>query len=944
MIPATTVIRRMPCPRVRRSVGLTLLTAWVGMWAAGERAGNAGRVAEEFFETHVRPVLVEHCFQCHGATKQESGLRLDSRAAILRGGDGERPVVVPGRPEASRLIEAIGYRGAIQMPPDRRLSDRQIAALTQWVRAGLPWPKGRDAPAAAATAAVERRDTAGRSHWSLQPIHRHLPPTGRREPSRETEIDAWAAAGLRRAGMGPSPRADRPTLIRRLTYDLIGLPPTPEQVDAFLRDTAPDAYQRLVDRLLASPHYGERWGRHWLDVARYADTRGYAFGRERRFPYAYTYRDYVIRAWNEDLPYDRLVLEQLAADQLPDLRGRWHLAAMGFLTVGRRYNNLHDDIDDQIDVVTRGLLGLTVACARCHDHKYDPIETEDYYALYGVFASCREPEEGPLIVDVGSDPKYAAFREELARRQAAIERYRAERLHALIDTSRRHVTDYLIRVASKQPEALLRKQAMLSLTREELKPRLVERWRRFLAKRSKEEDRVFGPWHALLAVDDTRFAEDAGRVLDAWRTADPQRINGLVGQRLLAAPPATKIALAQRYGRLFEEVYAAWRSAGGDDRALASLDADQQELAHLLLDEGTPTALSAGMLGGYLSRQEAAKLKALQKKIDTWKVESPAAPPRAMVLVDRERPRDAAVLIRGNPGRRGPRVPRRFLRLLSGPGAPPFRHGSGRLELARAITDPDNPLTARVLVNRVWMHHLAAPLVDSPSDFGVRCRAPVQGEILDALARYLIDHRWSVKRLHRWIVCSHVYRQTSGDRPRCRRIDPENRLLWRMNRRRLEFEPMRDTLLALAGRLDPTIGGRPMDWRRGVVGRRRAVYGLIDRQDLPGLLRTFDFASPDQSTARRPATTVPAQALFLMNNPFVIECAKAVAARVSASGALEPPERIERLYRMVFCRAPTPFERQVGQQFLAAARQLHADPWPPYAQLLLMTNELHFVE
>jgi len=934
--------------------------------AAADAESVARRAAETFFETRVRPVLAKHCIACHGAKKQERRLRLDSRRGILRGGERGTRVVQPGQPEKSLLVEAIGYRGEIQMPPDGQLTEQQVHDLTEWVRLGLPWPGG-SGELRPVDAVETRLDAARRSHWSLQPISRRTPRVDPRHGWVATEIDAWIAGRLDQAHLTPSPPADRRTWIRRVTYDLTGLPPTAEQVATFLGDGAPDAYQRLVDRLLASPHYGERWGRHWLDVARYADTRGYAFGRERRYPYAYTYRDYVIRAMNEDLPYNRFVVEQLAADRLDDLDGKWHLAAMGLLTVGRRFNNPHDDIDDQIDVVTRGLLGLTVGCARCHDHKYDPIKTDDYYSLYGIFASSREPNDRPLITDAEASPGYARFKAELAKRRAALARYRAERLVALIDTSRRRVTDYLVRVVSDQPEVLLQKEVMLSLSGEELKPRLVERWRRFLDKRATATDRVFGPWRALVGLANDRFVAEAPGVIAGWGDADSRRINGLVRQRLTAAPIASKIALAQCYGHLLEDVYAVWKEAGGNREALGTLSDDQREVARLLLAEGTPTAISDAMLSGYLSRQEGATLRALQKKIDRLEVESPAAPARAMVLVDRPKPHDARVLIRGNPSRPGRRVPRRFLQVLGGDARQPFTNGSGRLELARAIVAPDNPLTARVLVNRMWMHHLAEPLVRTPSDFGLRCDPPSHPELLDALARFLMDHRWSLKRLHRWIVCSYVYGQSSLDRPACRGIDPENRLLWRMNRTRLEFEPIRDTLLAVAGNLDMSVGGKPMDWSHGVTGRRRAVYGLVDRQDLPNLLRTFDFASPDQSAARRTTTMVPAQALFLMNSPFVVRQAKAVAARVLRMAGTEPAERIEVMYRIVLGRPPTPVEREVGQRFVAAAngedvpvgegdrradrKPSPGDPrtvgthlWQQYAQMLLMTNELMFID
>ena len=352
---------------------------------------------EEFFEKKVRPILAARCLDCHGPKKEESGFRLDSRQAALDGGDSGERAVVPGEPDRSLLVKAINHTGDIHMPPDNKLPPEQIEILTDWIQQGLPWPAS-DQASLAQQSAADRAPDHRATHWAYQPIaNPTLPPIRTPHAALRNPIDAFVLARLEAANLTPSPPADRRTLIRRASFDLIGLPPTPEDVEAFLADDRPDAYERLIDRLLASPHYGERWGRHWLDVARYADTKGYAFAQERRYPYAYTYRDYVIRAFNDDLPYDQFVTEQLAADRLPLGDDKSSLAALGFLTTGRKFNNTQDDIDDQIDATTRGLLGLTVACARCHDHKYDAIPTEDYYSLYGVFASCSPPAELPLI-------------------------------------------------------------------------------------------------------------------------------------------------------------------------------------------------------------------------------------------------------------------------------------------------------------------------------------------------------------------------------------------------------------------------------------------------------------------------------------------------------------------------------------------------------------------
>ncbi len=531
----------------------------------------------------------------------------------------------------------------------------------------------------------------------------------------------------------------------------------------------------------ASPNYGERWGRHWLDVARYADTKGYVFTEERRYPYSYTYRDYVIRAFNDDLPYDQFIMQQLAADQLPLGDDKRPLAAMGFLTLGRRFlNNTHDIIDDRIDVTMRGLQGLTVACARCHDHKFDPIPTKDYYSLYGVFASSVEPADLPLLGKPERTEATIAYEAELKKRQEVV----------------------------------------------------------------------------------TKFKEDHKAELSA-------------------------------NNRKFRD-----------------------------------------------------ELKGLEKKVEQWKVSGPASPPRAMILADAPKPRTPRVLVRGNPGNPGPEVPRQFVEVLAGEGRKPFTKGSGRLELAQAIAAQDNPLTARVLVNRIWQHHFGAGLVRTPSDFGLRGEPPTHPELLDWLAATFVEQGWSIKQLHRTILLSSVYRQSSEGDAKTTANDPENRLLGRMNRQRLDFEALRDSLLFVGGRLDTTAGGPGVEITTAPFPTRRTVYGFIERQNLPGVFRTFDFASPDTCTAQRHTTTVPQQALFLMNSPFVVEQAKRSAARTN--GIVKEELRIDRLYRMALGRAAEADELATALRFLSAAKaagELQGlTPWEQYAQVLLLSNEFAFVD
>ncbi|MFO0867817.1 MAG: PSD1 and planctomycete cytochrome C domain-containing protein [Pirellulales bacterium] len=908
---------------------------------------------EKFFEDRVRPLLAAKCWQCHGPTKQENDLRLDARASLLGNSSSGGPVTVPGHPDRSLLIKAVRHEGELKMPPEEKLPASDIELLETWVRQGLPWPATSQpaAPLTAADRAVGDRAT----HWSYQPVVRPPVPSPVQRTRLRTGADAFIAAQQEAALVTFSPDADRRTMVRRLYLDLLGLPPDMEISDEVLADESPDAVARLVDRLLASPHYGERWGRHWLDVARYADTKGYAFAQERRYPFAYTYRDYVVRAFNEDTPFDQFVLEQLAADQLSSADAS-RLAALGFLTTGRKFNNPHDDIDDKIDVVGRGLLGLTVGCARCHDHKYDAIPMEDYYGLYGVFASCHEPGELPLIGHPVQNAAYQAYEKELQALQAKVNEFVQRKRGEHRDLARRLVTDYLARILADQPTVILEKLGFLVGKPDELRPKLVERWRDFLKQRAQPNDPVLGPWAELAALRPAAggppFAELAAPILTRWQgvpegTAAGQ-LNPLVKQALAAQPPRERIELAKIYGQLLTQVYQQWQQAGSNSAAEAQLSEAQRQVLQLLVAAGSPTDLSDVDLKGVLNRAEGNEQKELQKKVDAFQASSPAAPPRAMIVADNAQPHQPHVFLRGNPARPGKAVPRQFLLVAAGPERQPFRQGSGRLELAQAIVAPHNPLTRRVLVNRLWMYHLGEPLVSTPSDFGVRVAAPPQRELLDYLAATLLETGWSLKALQREIVLSTTFGQSSLDRPTARAVDAENRLYWRMNRKRLEFEPLRDSLLAVSGQLDASLYGRPAELTRPPFTSRRSVYGYIDRQDLPNLFRVFDLASPDQSSERRPRTTVPQQALFLLNSPFVIDQARALVRLPEIVGASDDDARVAALYRRVLGRTPTDAERSLGRQFVAAAGEPAGDRrlsgWEQYAQLLLLTNEIAFVD
>lgn len=678
---------------------LCLLSGLVGpIYAAGPAPTPEGI---EFFETHIRPVLVNKCYECHSgkSKKIRAGLRLDTAERMRAGGE-SGPAIVPNKPEESLLISALRYQSN-EMPPSGKLPDAVINDFVKWISLGAPDPRTEATP----MAEKNQKTTAKadpKEHWSFKHPQRTAPPNVTHAAAARNDVDRFVLARLEAKGLSPSPQAPARALYRRLYYDLIGLPPTAEELDAFAADPSDAKYEAAVDRLLDSPRFGERWARHWLDVARYADTKGYVFEEDRNYKQAYTYRDWVIASFNSDRPFDKFIVAQIAADQIDD---KSCAPATGFLTLGRRFLNVPQDIiNDRIDVVSRGVMGLTVACARCHDHKFDPISAADYYAMYGVFASATE------------------------------------------------------------------------------KPR-----------------------------------EDA--------------------------PP---------------------------------------------------------------------------------------------LLVDNDKPYDPVVFLRGDPGSPGAKVDRRFVTILSPDSKPvAFQHGSGRREMAEAVASRDNPLTARVWVNRVWDHLFGSGIVDTPSDFGVRGTPPTHPELLDTLACELMDDGWSTKRLIRRLVLSNTYRQSSQSRADCVAVDPENKLYWRANRRRLDLESLRDSLIAVAGRLDEKMGGPSVSLTDAPFSTRRSVYGFIERQNLPAFFRTFDFANPNTHTPERPQTTAPQQALFLMNSPFAIEQATFLAERAETEGVagVEPKaspqtanvqgnaaanrvRRINRLFRLTLGREPALDELTDALEFI----------------------------
>lgn len=906
----------------RRYWGNRRYPAWwtIGLGCVAFALGwvvQCGAAETDFFENQIRPLLADRCYECHSAKggKIKGGLALDTGAGLRKGGT-SGALFVAGQPDASLIVQAV--RGTAhdlkRMPTEGGpLTAEQIDRLVAWIRDGASLP----ADAVAESVSDPKR------HWAYQkPVARPVPTGPSGAPLASNPLDAFLAAAQKSRGVVPGGSADRRTLLRRVSMDITGLPPTPAEMEAFLADETAGAYERAVDRLLASPRYGERWGRHWLDVARYADTKGYVFEEERRYPASFTYRDWVVGALNRDVPYDQFIICQIAGDTVATEQDKSPLAALGFLTLGRRFlNNQPDIIDDRLDVVFRGLQGLTVQCARCHDHKSDPIPTSDYYSLYGVFASSHEPDPKPLI---GANPnpvltqKYEAER---AKREKERNDFMAAKVEQARKELRERIGDYLLavhdaRTAGDKREELIRAR--------KLSPAVVNRWQGRLETWAKAPHPIFGPYLAWTTLPTNDLATRAPELARGYaaNSVSTNRLNPLVASLFGSNAPVSVPELTARYAALFQQIEAEWQTiAKTGGKALP--DADREALREVLYGAESPVSVDWDLAYRLVPTPDQQRYRALQRRLDELEATDPGAPLRAMALLDNETPVEPVVFKRGNPGNHGPKVPRQFLGILQ-PDRTPFKKGSGRYELAQAIASRDNPLTARVMVNRIWLEYFGAPLVRTPSDFGVKADPPVHPEILDWLAVWFMDNGWSLKKLHRLILTSEAYRRTSDPADSATRLanegaDPANVTLWRMNRKRADFEALRDSLLFVSGNLDLGIGGQAVEIYNNQPVNRRTLYGFIDRQNLPGLLRAFDFASPDTSASMRYQTTVPQQALYFLNSPFVVDIARRFAARPDVVGAGSDDARIAILYQHAFQREPEPAERVAARQFLARA-------------------------
>jgi hypothetical protein len=880
---------------------LVLLAATAGALLAQPAPGS---VDADFFETKIRPLFAEKCYACHTDTHM-GGLQLDSREHFLKGGK-SGPIAVPGDPSASLLVKALRYDGTPKMPPTGKLSDGQIAAVETWVKAGAIWPQNGPRNRETALKSQPYIITAEqRAFWSFQPVRAVVPPEVKDAEWGHTPIDRFIAAKLEARGLHPVRRADRRTLIRRATYDLTGLPPTAEDVDAFEHDRSSDAFAAVIDRLLASPRYGERWGRLWLDVARYSDDR-LDSERDNPYPASFRYRDWVIQAIQNDMPYDVFVKAQIAGDQLPDHEK--YEAGLGFYALSPEMQ------DDRVDATARGFLGLTVACAQCHDHKYDPIPTRDFYSLMGIFRN----------TDLREVPLAPAEAVDAYKKQDALIQEKEKELKEYVDAQSAQLGLIL---ASNTARYLLASGQQWSETVDAaagpaLDQETLARWTKYLGDPEKQHP-FLKDWYAATTDDQRAHAAGEFQTQVLAVIAEKTHIDDENHIRLGLNPSRGDLANANLVS-LDRAKFGLWEDLLGEHGVLhygdVKKDAKKEE-----------AKIDRFLSGVWLEHliQLRAQLAALKKDL-------PPAYPVLQTIADKEKPEEQHVWIRGDASNPGDPAPPHFLSILS-PGEPqPFARGKERLELAEAIASPANPLTARVIVNRVWQHHFGYGLVRTPSNLGAQGDRPSHPELLDYLAGRFIREGWSLKKLHREIMLTAAYALSDEPSSRNYAEDPDNRLLWRYNRRRLDAESLRDSLLYVSGKLDLQAGGPAV--RLDEKNNRRTVYAYISRRQIDPMLALFDFPNPNNTSEQRLQTTVPLQKLFFMNSPFVIDQSTALSERIAAA-ASGNEQRITATYRLVLQRDPTAEERKLAHEFITR----NGGAWPAYTQVLLSSNEFTYL-
>ncbi len=958
---------------------IALVTSLPCVWAEDPQPAAKLLTADQtdFFEKKIRPVLVKHCYQCHSqeartANLLKGGLLLDSREGFLTGGD-SGSAIEPGKPDESLLLEALRYE-TIKMPPKGKLPAAVIADFEAWVKLGAPDPRDGQAPVKPAGIDV----SAGRRHWSYQPLSRPPLPAVQNHAWPSNEIDRFILAGLDAKGLKPVADADRVTLIRRLYYDLLGLPPSPQQIDDFLDDKQADAYERLVDRLIASPQFGERWGRHWLDVVRYGESftlRGFIM------PEAWRYRDYVIESFNADRPYDQFLREQVAGDLLPanTLADKQRQAvATTFLVLGN--TNLEeqdkvqlrmDVVDEQLDVITKGFLAQTVTCARCHDHKFDPIPTRDYYALAGILRNAKTLEhanvskwlELPLPVDDESQVKFQRHETLVANLQNQIKAAQ-DLAKVLAAAAGANAGTVLEVVAARDLPGIVVDDAQAKKVGEWKQSQHSKRYIGDGYLHDLDGDKgtktlTFQPDLPKSGLYEVRLAYSPG---DNRTAGAPVTIFSADGEKTIQInekmPPPIEgrfVSLGQFRFEQNGQGFVIVANEGTKGHVIA--DAVQFIPAETGDTAATPTPATTNEKpkneAAQATQRQADEIKRLERELKQLTAQAPQRP-KYMSVQEEKTVEDCAIHIRGTVHNLGAKAPRGFLSVVTTgtPSALPANQ-SGRRELGDWLASHDNPLPARVMANRVWHWLLGSGLVRTTDNFGTTGEAPSHPELLDHLATRFIDDNWSVKSLVRQIVLSRAYRLSSVASPSLQKDDSDNRLFGHAHRRRQDAEGLLDAMLSASGQLDlqaggPTIrAGTDADFGYQFALPRRAVYWPVLRNALPELFEVFDFPDPSMVVGRRNASTVAPQALFLMNSPLVREQSRLAAIRLLKDVPIADAQRVDLAFRRLLGRFPTDAERATALKYIqtkaAASDKEQLQRWSQLIQALFGTTDFRYV-
>ena len=943
--------------RVKLFIGIFFVSLSIYVWVDSQAVSAKSQDAAEFFEKRIRPILTTNCSPCHNPQAYVAKLDLTTADGFARGGE-SGALINPANHAESRLLKVIGYSETLKMPPKGKLPADDIAALTEWVKMGAPWSKTAAVQAQSTlTASKSTREFTDeeKAFWAYQPLAHVAPPKVKHRNWVKSPIDSFVLQKLEEKGISPAPPADRLTLLRRATYDLTGLPPTELEMQQFLADKSPQAFARVVERLLASPRYGEKWGRHWLDVARYADSTGN--DEDHRYPHAWKYRDYVIDAFNNDLPYHQFVREQLAGDLLPAADGgevnRRGIVATGFLSLGAKaiaqqdkQKMLYDVWDEQVDVTSKAFLGLTISCARCHNHKFDPILTRDYYSLIGIFAGTRSfsnPEshvsavlEKPLV------PK-AEWQHYQAARKIYSDKQKRVRL--------------ALEVINDEAQTRFVEQSGNRLAHIFVAARLVY-----------ENGAKAEALAAQLGLDST--------LLQKWvdfLKPDPGSVRGYLNE-WNAASPENRASVAEEYQTRFMKRFEMWRTLTAEWRAKyqKALGENQALPDKPGFEEGEDRFFFEVYFGGgplsisvkekkHFTAEQWAKIDQLRKEEEELKKLAPQEPELACAIEEGE-PVKQKVLVRGDYNNPGEDAPPAFPAILARYDTRPQFSGSGRLQLADWLTGAENPLPKRVLVNRVWQWHFGEGLVGTPDNFGKMGERPSHPELLDFLASEFIKHGYSIKALHRLLMLSSTY-QMASENPSATGKDADNRLFSRFNRRRLTVEELRDGMLAIDGTLDVTMGGS-LQTGRGTDGennqgrlslnpeklKRRTVYLPLRRANLPTLLNLFDFGDATTMSGKRQLTNVATQALFWLNSEFLSDRAAQLTQTLLADKATDDRASVSRLYARILNRHATPDEIFSAVQYLESFKQKLAGEktesraWQSFARILLSSNEFSYID